>query len=55
MDLGELEGAQRILYMMGEEKFLENWKFYKEQLDEIRHTFESRPYRLKGWLKEYHL
>ena len=47
MDRSELDGTQAILHDMGEERFLERWRFHKEQLDEIRHTFGGP--RGKGW------
>jgi hypothetical protein len=54
MDIGELHSTQDILHRMGEETFLANWNAYKEDLDQLRLTFESGP-RLRGWLPEHHL
>ena len=50
MDRGEKAAMEGILHNLGEEKFLENWPLYKEQLDELRFHFWRPGRRHRGKL-----
>jgi hypothetical protein len=45
MNRSELEAAQAILHLLGEEGFVEHWRFYEEQFEEIRPAYNGP----KGW------
>jgi hypothetical protein len=38
MSRSDLESAQTVLHLLGEEGFVEHWRFYKEQFEEFRPT-----------------
>ena len=45
MNRSELESAEAVLHLLGEEGFLERWRFYKEQFEEFRPAYNGP----KGW------